>query len=201
MYAIGLTGQIASGKSLAAETFKTLKISTLSADDINRQLLVPGTEAYQAIHAHFGDAMLLPNQTINKPALRRLITHSTTSRSWLEALMHPLIQHNLKQALADIKTGPYCVIEIPLLTNRQAYPYLDRVLFIESTPEVQLTRLMQRDGATLSEAEALLAIQPPLTTYQQIADDKIINDGLKSNFVKKIKNLHEQYLQYAAQKS
>lgn len=201
MYCIGLTGPVASGKSLAAHTFETLGIPIINADEINRKLIAPFTPAYQAVREHFGDEMLLPNHELNKRLLRQIITHDSAQRLWLESYLHPLIQRDIQAALHVIKDAPYCIIEIPLLTDRKPYPFLNRVLLIQSNETDQLKRLTERDKLSKIDALALINIQPSRSTYKQIADDVVINDKLKSVFIKKIKKLHQQYLQYATQKS
>lgn len=201
MYCVGMTGQIASGKSFASSLFATQQISVISADAINRQLIKPGTQAYQAIVQHFGEHILLPDRALNKKLLRRYICKEPAERLWLEAYLHPLIQQGIEAELKHIPLAPYCIIEIPLLTDRTHYPYLNRVLLIKSTASIQKMRLMQRDTLSENEASELMAIQPSLSIYEHLADDVVLNDADESIFEKKIESLHQLYLQLSRQKS
>ncbi|WP_239005184.1 dephospho-CoA kinase [Legionella sp. MW5194] len=197
MYCVGLTGNIASGKSSAIRCFKRLGIPVVIADDIAREVTAPGQPALRAIQEHFGDTMLHQGE-LNRSKLRQLIFKHPDERQWLETLLHPLIRRQIETRITSF-AAPYCVIEIPLLLDRSHYPYLNRILVILSEPERLIERVMTRDQHTREEALAILAAQPDEAARRAIADDLIINEGSIVEFEHKINDLHEKYLFLASQ--
>ena len=193
-YCIGLTGSIASGKSTVAACFAALGVDVISADAIAKALVEPGQPALQQIIEHFGEEVLTPQGELNRRDLRERIVKQPVERAWLEACLHQLSRQQIQHDIHQCKP-PYCIIEIPLLTDRLHYPYLNRVLLVQGVRETQITRLIARDHQTREQACALLA-----TTHQDedkrqaIADDKIMNNGSMDALREKVSVLHAQYL-------
>lgn len=194
MFCVGLTGNIASGKSTALRYFRSLGVNTLSADVVARQLTEPGQAALGAITTYFGEAILHSDGTLNRALLRKIIFQDASKRLWLENLLHPLIREAIHQALL-CSDSEYSIIEIPLLIRRESFPYIDRILVISSTKEKQVQRVMARDSCSSIEAESILDAQPSEEARHQLADDIVINNDSLDNFEKNIKKLHEKYLQ------
>lgn len=199
MYCVGLTGNIASGKSSAIRRFKALGIPVIMADEVAREVTAPGQPALQVIRQHFGED-ILHEDSLNRAKLRQLIFKHPHERLWLENLLHPLIRQQIETRIAAFK-APYCVIEIPLLLDRSHYPYLDRILVILSDKERLIERVMTRDQHSREEALAILAAQPDETARRAIADDLIINEGSLAEFEQTINDLHKQYLFLASQQA
>lgn len=199
MYCVGLTGNIASGKSSAIRRFKALGIPVIMADEVAREVTAPGQPALQAIRQHFGDD-ILHEDSLNRAKLRQLIFKHPHERLWLENLLHPLIRQQIEARIATFK-APYCVIEIPLLLDRSHYPYLDRILVILSDTERLIERAMARDRHSREEALAILAAQPDEAARRAIADDLIINEGSLAEFEQTIEDLHKKYLFFAGQQA
>ena len=194
MYCIGLTGTIASGKSTVAALFKSLGIDVINADHIAKTLVQPNQPALQEIIKHFGVSILTEKGELNRRHLRELIVHNVNERVWLEDLLHPLIRQQIEQDI-NLCKSPYCIIEIPLLTDKLAYPYLNRVLLVTADPEQQIARLMTRDNSSKEQACAILATtQPNEDKRRAIADDYLINDGTVETLQKKVTELHNYYL-------
>jgi len=198
MYSIGLTGNIASGKSSAIQCFQSLGVDVISADVIARELTAPNQPALFAIRQQFGEAFILPSGELNRSALRQLIFKQPEQRAWLERLLHPKIQDEIKEQVMR-SNGPYCVVEIPLLHNRKAYPFLNRILVILAEREQQIERVMARDHCDRAHAEAILATQPDDQARRDLADDLIINTGSRTQLQTQIKKLHANYLHLAAE--
>jgi dephospho-CoA kinase len=194
MYCIGLTGTIASGKSLAIDYFKSQGIDTLNADVIARELTQNGSPALAEISRYFGKDFLTSNGDLNRRKLRSHIVAHPEDRQWLEQLLHPMIRQHIESAIAHCKS-PYCVIEIPLLLDRTPYPYLNRVLLITSEPHQQIQRLMARDHCSETEAKALLAHQETNNHRAELADDIVLNTGSVDELNDKLDELHHNYLQ------
>ena len=196
MYCVGLTGNIASGKSTALGYFEELGVTCLSADAIAREITSSDPKVLEAIHHYFGNSVLLPNGQINRPLLRNLIFSDPQKRLWLENLTHPLIKKKIQLALLDTNS-PYCVIEIPLLFDKKAFPYINRILLLSTEKALQIARIRQRDNSSKEEALKIINTQPNETTRKAIADDLVNNSGDLEKLKETIKQLHAQYLSMA----
>lgn len=196
MYCVGLTGQIASGKSTAADYFSALGIDVISADKLAKALTTSQQPAFQNIVSHFGNSLVQTNGELDRNKLRELIFQNSDHRQWLEDLLHPLIRSAIVKALNVVKS-PYVIIEIPLLNDKKHYPYLNRILLIQTTKQQQTERFMTRDNGTKEQILAILATQPDENKLHKLADDIVVNDGKKDELLKKISRLHQQYLHYA----
>lgn len=199
MYCVGLTGNIASGKSTVASFFKTRGIKVISADEIARKLTKPRQTALIKIENHFGNSVIRATGELDRAALREIIFADPKQRLWLEKLLHPLIRQDIANEIMTTNS-PYCVIEIPLLNDPKNYPYLNRILLVLAERELQIERVMRRDNSTRKQALQILATQIEDLNRREIADDIVINDGSLNALEKKIENLHYQYLQFASQK-
>lgn len=194
MFCIGLTGTIASGKSTVAAYFAKLGIDVISADHIARALVSRNQPAFQRIVKHFGKSVLTANGELNRPHLRELIVQDAKERLWLEALLHPLIRRQIQLDIDHCKSR-YCVIEIPLLTDKSMYPYLNRVLLITAPIEQQITRIMARDHCSAEQAQAILATtRADEDKRRAIADDVLVNNETVALIHKQVDALHAQYL-------
>lgn len=192
-FCVGLTGSIASGKSTIATYFAQLGIDIINADHIAKALVQPGQPALHAIIKHFGATVLTSTGELNRAYLRELITNHPNQRTWLENLLHPLIRKQI-QANIPFCTTPYCIIEIPLLTDKSAYPYLNRVLLVRADHELQIARIMTRDNSSREQAQAMLAAtQADEDKRQAIADDTLINTGSIEALQQSVLMLHTRY--------
>ena len=198
MYCIGLTGNIASGKSTVATFFETLGITVISADKIARELTALGQPALHSIEEYFGKSVIYSSGELNRNGLRQRIFKEPKQRLWLERLLHPLIRRGIHSKINEARSA-YCVIEIPLLNNRLDYPYLNRVLLILAEQEQQIKRVMLRDNCSREQSLAILATQVDDLIRQKMADDIIVNNGTLLELSAKVENLHAQYLQLANQ--
>jgi dephospho-CoA kinase len=121
------------------------------------------------------------------PALRRR----------LEAILHPAIRAEM-QRQAAATAGPYVVIAIPLLVENGLQQQVDRVLVVDCPPDVQLARLLARDGETPEGARAILAAQATRDERLAVADDVVVNDGSLADLDARVDALHHRYLALAA---
>jgi len=179
MFCVGLTGGIASGKSAVADRFAARGIAVVDADVAAREVVAPGQPALAEIAAVFGDDVLQTDGTLDRAALRRHVFGDDAARRRLEAILHPRIRVRMHDQ-AQRAGGPYVIVAIPLLAEgggRLAYPWLDRILVVDVPREVQLARLVRRDGIELPLAERMLAAQADRASRLAIADDVIVNEG------------------------
>jgi len=196
MFCIGLTGNIASGKSLAMSFFKSLGINVISADQVAREITVPDSLALKQIQSRFGDTVILHSGELNRAALKKIIFNDQSQKQWLENLLHPMIRKEIEQKVQTC-TSPYCVVEIPILLNRKDYPYLNRVLLTIADKNTLLNRVIERDNCSKQEASAILDVQLNEAALRKLADDIIINEGSIEDLEKSVKDLHKKYLEYS----
>lgn len=195
-FAVGLTGNIASGKTLAAKIFSSFGIDVFNADAISRELTTPGSPALKTIAEHYGSTIVLENGELNRKLLRDIIFSKPKERQWLEDILHPLIRAELAQRV-KLSTTPYCVVEIPLLLNKKNYPYLNKILVITAPHHLQISRVMERDNCTQEQAQAILAAQPDDNARMEYADDLIMNSEGIDSLKRQLERLHQQYLRLA----
>lgn len=192
-YSIGLTGTMGSGKSTVLSFFADLGIEIISADEIAKNLTNSQEPAFKKITSYFGPTVINAAGELDRRTIRRRIFNNPVERLWLEEWLHPLIREAIEQQIHQIKS-PYCLIEIPLLTEKSHYPYLNRVLLIQSDFEKQIERCMIRDKHSREEILAILATQADKETLNALADDVLINDGTIEELELKVKKLHTNYL-------
>ncbi|MBM5816339.1 MAG: dephospho-CoA kinase [Cyanobacteria bacterium K_Offshore_surface_m2_239] len=182
---IGLTGGIATGKSAVARCLSEGHgIPVLDADQFAREALAPGTEATRAVLQRYGEAIRRTAQPMGEPAdldraaLARIVFADRAERQWLEDLVHPLVRHRLKEALAPLQAAPVVVLMIPLLFEAGLEALCTEIWVVDcgETAE-QLRRLMARDGLSLEAARTRLAAQWPMAAKRARADVIIDNSG------------------------
>jgi dephospho-CoA kinase len=199
-YGVGLTGGIASGKSAVAERFAAKGIVVVDADVAAREVVAPGQPALAEIAAHFGAHLLQADGALDRAALRRHVFGDDEARRALERILHPRIRVALHED-AQRAEGPYVVVAIPLLTEsggRTVYPWLDRILVVDVPRDVQLARVMQRDGIDADLAGRMLAAQADRRARLAIADDVIVNDGALELLDAEVDALDRRYRALAA---
>ena len=196
-YLIGLTGTIASGKSTAVKFFKSKGIMVLDADAIARSLTEKDNPVLKAIISHFGQRFLTSDGLINRKKLRQYIIEHPDEKKWLEALLHPKIRQCIASQVQHIRSH-YGVIDIPLLTRREDFPYLNHVLLIEIDKALQIERLMIRDNCSTVEAEQMISLQPDKAIRRALADDIIQNNGDITQLQSTLQTLHTRYLTQAS---
>lgn len=197
-YIVALTGGIGSGKSTVADAFSRLGITIVDADVIARQVVEPNTPALKAIEAHFGNDIINADGTLNRRRLRECIFTTPTEKTWLNALLHPIIHQQTQRQIADA-TSPYILWVVPLLVENQLQHKANRVLVVDVSPDTQLQRTMLRDNVSRQHAEQILAAQATREARLAVADDVIDNDGAPDAIASDVARLHAQYLIYASQ--
>ncbi|AWN74389.1 dephospho-CoA kinase [Legionella anisa] len=193
VYCVGLTGDIASGKTTVAELFSELGVEVIHADKISREITKKNKAAYRRIVAHYGFKILKEDGELDRNKLREIIFSNHEERDWLERLLHPPIRNEIKKRV-DASTTPYCMIEIPLLITKQAYPYINQILLVCAPMELQISRLMQRDQCSKEQAQAIISIQPNTHLRLENADDVIVNNMDIIELTRRVNDLHYKYL-------
>jgi dephospho-CoA kinase len=194
-FIVAITGGIASGKSEVSRLFADRGVAVADADVVSRALVEPGQPALREIVARFGRGVLRDDGSLDRAALRRRIFDDESARRDLEAILHPRIRRALHDA-STAASSAYAVVVIPLLAEgggRSAYPWLTRILVVDATREEQIGRLLMRDGATLEQAERMLAAQSSRETRLTLADDVIRNSGNLAALAPQVDALHALY--------
>lgn len=196
-FRVGLTGGIASGKSTAAKFFGALGVPILDSDQIAREVVEPGQPPLERLVERFGPTILTSDGHLDRPALREIVFSDPKARADLEALTHPAIGAALEARSAEAG-GPYQVLVIPLLVEKNLAAHVDRVLVVDCDEELQVRRLRDRDGATPEQVQAILRAQAPRAARLKAADDVIQNDADMSAVRDQVAALHPRYLELAA---
>jgi dephospho-CoA kinase len=197
MLRIGLTGGIASGKSVASHYFASLGIPVIDTDLISRELVQPGTQGLQRIVETFCETVLHEQGALDRSRLREIVFASDAKRTQLEDILHPAIRDRVEELVAEIANAPYVIIVIPLLFETR-YPIpVDRVLVIDTDEQRQLDWLMQRDGISIEQARTMLHAQASREARIRQADDVVSNDGRLEELQAQLLKLHHNYLQMA----
>ena len=194
MLKIGLTGGIGSGKSTACEYFANLDVPIIDTDIIARDLVRPGQPAVEKIKNTFGNDIFDSMGNLDRIKLRDVIFDDTAKRLQLEAILHPEIKQEILRSLSTITTT-YCIIVIPLLIEVGWHNVVDRILIIDTTPELQIQRCKKRNNYSLPQIKAIMATQVDRNNRISAADDIIINDNNLSQLEKRVLNLHHKYLE------
>ena len=199
-YFIGLTGGIASGKSALEKAFAAHGIVVADADLLAREVVAPGEPALAAVVERFGRDVLQADGQLDRAALRVRVFGDPDQRRALEAILHPAIRARL-EAICRAAPGPYAIATVPLLTEgggRAAYPWLHRILVVDTPAAVQKARLMQRDGIDAVLADRMMDAQASRAERLALADDIVVNDGDLAHLQRAADQLHARYVALAS---
>ena len=197
---VGLTGGIASGKSLVGSMFVKLGATLVDTDVVAREVVAHGEPGLAAVSAAFGPTVLLPSGELNRVALRALVFADDAKRHKLEGILHPLIRARTRAKLAEID-APYALVAVPLLVETSFRDLVDRILVVDCPESAQLERLMRRDALPRDEALAMLRAQADRATRLKAAHDVIDNSGATDATRRQVEQLHHRYLELAAQRA
>lgn len=197
---IGLTGGIGSGKSTAADCFIKLGVQVLDADQITRELMLPGQPVFAQIIEHFGGGILTDTGQLDRQKLRHRVFNDTTERELLENMVHPAVYRTLIEKTAHLSSETYVIWMIPLLLETRSRTgftetEVDRILVIDCPEHLQLERAQARDAAQRDEIERIMQSQMAREERLQQADDVINNTGSKTQLCADIEKLHRYYQQ------
>jgi dephospho-CoA kinase len=176
---IGLTGGIASGKSSVAALLKKRGCPVLDADLYAREALTPGTSASKAVVSRYGKRVIKDGTSeIDRAGLASIVFTDPNERSWLEQLVHPIVQRRFDDALRALPDAPIVILMIPLLFEAGLEAWCSEIWVVRCTALQQKERLMARNNYTDTEATQRIAAQWPIDIKAQRADSVIHNIGL-----------------------
>jgi dephospho-CoA kinase len=188
MRLIGLTGGIATGKSTVARLLAARGAAVVDADRLAREVVAPGTPALAEIAAEFGPGVVGAGGALDRAALGRLVFADPARRRRLEQITHPrigaLMGERIAAALAS--GAPLVVADIPLLFEGDRPGLVEGVLLVDAPAEVQLGRLIRRDGLDPEDARRRVAAQMPLADKRRLATWVIDNGGTEEQTAEQV---------------
>lgn len=192
---IGLTGGIASGKSTVSQMFNEAGIVIIDADVIARKVVEVGEEAYKQIVQSFGEDILLPDKTIDRPKLGSVVFFSEEKRLLLNSIVHPAVRKQMlkEKEEHELNGEDPIIMDIPLLFESKLTSLVDKTLLVYVNYETQLSRLMSRNRLNKEDAEARIKSQMPLNEKVTLADAVVDNNGTIEDTRKQLQEVCEKW--------
>jgi len=198
MLIVGLTGGIASGKSLVTRILRDLGAHIIDADKIVHDLLSPGEDACREVVGHFGGSIQLSDGSIDRRKLGDIIFNHPDERAWLNNCIHPRVfqayqtkVHHLRERQPDA----IVVMDAALLIETGYHKKMDKLIVVYAKQQDQLKRLMERDRFTLEQALARISSQMPLDEKRTHADYVIDNTGTRESSEQQTREVFEKLRQ------
>jgi len=173
MLKVGLTGSIAVGKSFVVDVFRELGCHVLDADKTAREVVEPGTIGLKHIVEAFGEKVLLSDGKLNRSKLGGIVFQDETKRQLLNSIVHPLVierQNEWIEAWEKADPDGIAIVDAALMIESGSYKRFDKLVVVWCRPEVQLERLMSRDGLSADKAARRIAAQMPQDEKRSFAD-------------------------------
>jgi dephospho-CoA kinase len=193
---IGLTGGIASGKSTVAQQLALQGVIVIDADSLAREVVAKDSDGLREVVDAFGREILTADGTLDRERLGALVFNDSDARKRLNAIIHPRIGQLSAERImqAQSTVTPYIVYEAPLLVETGAHRGMAALIVVAAASQLQVTRVMARDGLTEDAARARLAAQLPLETKIAAADYVIHNDTDRQALIEQTLQVHRSIL-------
>jgi dephospho-CoA kinase len=194
---IGLTGGIASGKSVVSRVLEQLGVGVVDADRLAREVVVPGSEGLTEVVRTFGAGVLAADGSLDREKLGAIVFGDEQKRKALQAITHPRIGRLSAERIAALQRGPspYVVYDAPLLVEVGAHKGLAALIVVAASEANQVARLAARDGLSEAECRQRIAAQLPLARKVEVADYVIDNDGTLAELEQRTRAVHAQILE------
>jgi dephospho-CoA kinase len=188
MLLVGLTGNIASGKSTVATMLADRGATIIDADELARQAVEPGSEALRAIVERWGAAMLTADGTLDRAALRQIVFNDPEQLEALNRIIHPEVERLRAAAVVEARArGDRIVVcDIPLLFEKKMVDQFDTVVLVDASRPVRLERVVTQRGLSATEAMAMIAAQMPSELKRARADLVIHNGGTREQLSEQV---------------
>lgn len=184
MLRVGLTGSIGVGKSFVTSVFAELGCRVLDADQTAREVVLPGRAGLDAVVRTFGKEVLNQEGALDRQRLGAIVFSDEEKRQQLNSILHPFIIARQDEILRQWeKENPRGIgmVDAALMIESGGYKRFDKLIVVHCRPEVQLERLMLRDGLSQMEAQKRIDSQMPQEEKQKFADYLIdTSDGFES---------------------
>jgi dephospho-CoA kinase len=198
-FSIGLTGGIGCGKTTVADMFAMRGAAVIDTDQIAHQLTTPGGAAIPSIRTRFGEEFLTATGAMDRAKMRELVFADPAAKKELESILHPLIRTETERAAAQAQ-GVYLLFVVPLLIESGKWTQqVSRILVIDCAEELQIQRVMHRNGLSEQQVRAIMATQVSRAVRLAAADDVVVNDSDTAALIPQIERLHTFYSSLASQ--
>ena len=180
MLHVGLTGNIATGKSYASKVFAELGAHIIDADLVAHDLLRSGTKTYDEIVGDFGEKILNQAREIDRKKLAQIVFFNIEKRLKLNSLIHPEVGAEILRRIYNLEqasSSGIIIVDAALMVETRSYEMYQRLIVVACDPEIQISRLMSRDGLTEKEARARITSQMPIEEKLKLADYVIETSG------------------------
>jgi dephospho-CoA kinase len=197
MLQVGLTGNIASGKSHASSVFAELGAHIIDADIIAHELFTPGTTTYTKVVVAFGDRILFPDGTINRKILGNIVFHQEDQRLLLNALVHPDVVAEVMRRTFELTKRAYSgivMVDAALMVESGFYRVQDRLIVVTCEPALQLARVMNRCNLSAAEARLRINAQMPVEEKLKLADYTIDTSGTYASTREQIEEIYRNLI-------
>lgn len=185
---VGLTGGVATGKSLVAGEFERLGASVIDADVVAREVTEKGEAAYDGIVKEFGPSFLLPDGSLDRRKLGSVVFSDPRRLAVLNRLTHPEILRRIRGSVEELKKkkgNPIIVINAALLIEAGLHGEMDRIVVVHAGVDKQIERVIRRDSISREEARDRISSQMALSEKMAMADYLIDNNGSIREALKK----------------
>ena len=189
---VGLTGNIASGKSSVADVWRAAGANIIDADVLAREAIAPGTPGEQQVLASFG--------TTDRAALRDIVFRDPARRRQLEQIVHPEVARLRAQQEAELAARGVRVVvnDIPLLFEAGLAPQFDIIVVVDAPREERIRRIVEYRGLTREEAQRMVDAQAPAEPKRARADFVIDNNGSLAELRRRAEEVWQQIQQRAS---
>lgn len=177
---VGLTGGIATGKSTVSRMLRQRGAAIVDADQAARAVVMPGSEGIRKVREAFGDQVIAADGNLDRAALRNIVFQDEAARKKLNGILHPLIIEHMEEEVARYQQAEEerpVVLDVPLLIEENLTGLAELVVVVYLPEDLQLKRLMERDGISAAEARRMVGAQMPIEEKKPFADVLIDNTG------------------------
>ncbi|WP_128377773.1 dephospho-CoA kinase [Streptomyces cavernae] len=201
MLTVGLTGGIGSGKSEVSRLLVEAGAVLIDADRIAREVVAPGTPGLAAVVEAFGEGVLAPDGSLDRPKLGSIVFADPDRLAVLNSIVHPLVgarSHALETAAPE---DAVVVHDVPLLAENALAPRYDLVIVVDASRETQLDRLVRLRGMTEADARARMAAQATREKRLEIADVVIDNNGSLEQLQRRVRDVWADLVRRATERT
>jgi dephospho-CoA kinase len=187
-YLLGVTGNIACGKSTVMQRLRECGAETLDADAIYHRLIEPGKPLWQSLRDAFGEGIIASDGTINRRALGQIVFSDSAKLAELDRLTHPAVRIATRQLIDASTRAVVAVDAVKLIESGSARDY-DQIWLVVCDPAVQVERLMARNGLSRADAELRVNAQPSVEAKRRLVDEVIDNSGSVETTLREVDRL------------
>jgi dephospho-CoA kinase len=194
MRLIGLTGGIATGKSTVAEILEDLGAAVVDADALAHEVTARGSEAVAAIARDLGRDFVLADGSLDRPRLAERVFADQDLRARLNAIVHPRVRRLIWERVRDLASrgAQVVVIDVPLLLESRERYEVDAIWLVYAPEQVQIARLMARNGLSRAQAELRIRAQMPIEEKRRLADVVIDNTHDRAALRRQVEALYRE---------